>query len=136
MRNRGSERGAAAVEFALVVPLLLVLVMGIAEFGRAYNRQAILSGAAREGARTMALSGTSATAKTAAVNAAAPTLTLMHSNVVITFIDSTTGADSTSTSCGTGLSTRVTVNHTMPYLSRFFGTSKPLKGVAVMRCNG
>ena len=54
-RERSLGTGAAAVEFALVVPLLLVLVLGIAEFGRAYNMQTTLSGAAREGVREMAL---------------------------------------------------------------------------------
>ena len=43
------------MEFALVVPLLLVLVLGIVEFGRAYHVQTTLSGAAREGVREMAL---------------------------------------------------------------------------------
>ncbi len=33
------ERGAAAVEFALVLPLLVALVLGIVDFGRAYNQQ-------------------------------------------------------------------------------------------------
>ncbi|WJZ67469.1 pilus assembly protein [Kocuria rosea] len=50
-----SERGAAAVEFALVVPILLVLLLGIIEFGRAYNVQISLTHAARETARTMAI---------------------------------------------------------------------------------
>ena len=50
-----SERGAAAVEFALVVPILIVLVLGIAEFGRAFFIQSTISGAAREGVRRMAL---------------------------------------------------------------------------------
>ena len=49
------QRGASAVEFALIVPLLIVLVLGIAEFGRAFQVQGTLSAAAREGARAMAL---------------------------------------------------------------------------------
>jgi len=47
-----SDRGAAAVEFALVAPILILLVVGIAEFGRAYNVQNSLSAAAREGVRS------------------------------------------------------------------------------------
>lgn len=45
------ERGGAMVEFALVVPLLLVLMMGIIDFGRAWNVKQALTDAAREGAR-------------------------------------------------------------------------------------
>jgi hypothetical protein len=51
----GSDRGAVIVEFALIVPILLVLLVGIIEFGRAYNTQISLQGAAREGARALAL---------------------------------------------------------------------------------
>ncbi len=39
-RRMRSERGAAVVEFALVVPILIALVFGIAEFGRAYFTRA------------------------------------------------------------------------------------------------
>jgi Flp pilus assembly protein TadG len=39
------------VEFALVVPLLLVLLVGIIEFGRAWNCHQVITDAAREGAR-------------------------------------------------------------------------------------
>ena len=49
------ERGAAIVEFALVVPVLLVLLLGIMEYSKAFNAQSSLAAAAREGARTMAL---------------------------------------------------------------------------------
>jgi Flp pilus assembly protein TadG len=49
------ERGAAVVEFALVVPILLMLLVGIIEFGRAYSVMVSLQGASREGARALAL---------------------------------------------------------------------------------
>jgi Flp pilus assembly protein TadG len=49
------ERGAAAVEFALLLPVLLLLVFGIIDFGRALNAQITLTQAAREGARLAAL---------------------------------------------------------------------------------
>jgi Flp pilus assembly protein TadG len=43
------------VEFAIVLPILLMLLMGIIEFGRAYNTQLALQASAREGARVAAL---------------------------------------------------------------------------------
>ena len=49
--KRGSDRGAAAVEFALVVPVLLIVVFGIIDFGRMLNAQLQVTEAAREGAR-------------------------------------------------------------------------------------
>jgi Flp pilus assembly protein TadG len=51
----GNEKGQNLVEFALVVPLLLLLVIGIAEFGRAWMTQNILTGAAREAVRLLAV---------------------------------------------------------------------------------
>lgn len=53
-RARG-ERGAAAVEFALIVPLLAMIVFGIVDFGWAINRDTMVNNAAREGAREGAL---------------------------------------------------------------------------------
>jgi Flp pilus assembly protein TadG len=53
---RRGERGAAAVEFALVVPFLLLLVFGIISYGYMLSfRQAVSQGAA-EGARAAAVS--------------------------------------------------------------------------------
>ena len=54
------ERGAATVEFALILPLLVLLVFGIVQFSLAYNRQQGLHAAAREGARMASLPSTTA----------------------------------------------------------------------------
>jgi Flp pilus assembly protein TadG len=45
------ERGAAVIEFALVVPIFFLLVWGGLNFSRAYQRLNVLTGALREGAR-------------------------------------------------------------------------------------
>ncbi|MEY4873904.1 MAG: hypothetical protein RJB41_606 [Actinomycetota bacterium] len=55
------DRGAAVLEFALIVPLMLIMLVGIIEFGRAYNVVISLQGAVREGARSLALGNSSAT---------------------------------------------------------------------------
>lgn len=56
-RTGGAERGASAVEFALVLSLLFMLVFGIIQFGLAYNRYQGLQAAAREGARIASIGG-------------------------------------------------------------------------------
>ena len=49
---RGNEEdGAAAVEFALLLPLLVVLLFGFIQFGTAFNTKIQATNAAREGAR-------------------------------------------------------------------------------------
>ena len=46
-----SERGQTAVEFALVAPLLIVLLLGVIQVGLAFNHYVTLTDAARAGAR-------------------------------------------------------------------------------------
>jgi len=125
-----TERGATAVEFALIVPLLIVLVLGIVEFGHAFQVQGTLSAAAREGVRLMALQNDPAAARAAVRNAATslkPEIT--DAQIVIS-----------PASCpvlnGGSTSVRLTITYPMPYLTGFFGTGLNLSGTGVMRCNG
>ncbi|GAA1254654.1 TadE family protein [Oryzihumus leptocrescens] len=76
------DRGAAAVEMALILPVLLFVLMGLIDFGRAYNTQIQLSQAAREGARFEALgfdNGTVDTHVNAAASSISPTVDWAHS---------------------------------------------------------
>jgi len=50
-----NEKGASAVEFALILPILIMLVFGIFQFGIAYNNYITITHAAREGARLAAV---------------------------------------------------------------------------------
>jgi Flp pilus assembly protein TadG len=67
LRHRGSERGAALVEVAITLPLLLLVCVGILEFGRAYQTWQVLTNAAREGARIAVLPGMNDAAVTSRV---------------------------------------------------------------------
>ena len=51
-RSIRDEGGQAAVEFALVIPFLLIMLVGIVEFGRAWNEHQVITDAARETARS------------------------------------------------------------------------------------
>jgi Flp pilus assembly protein TadG len=53
--GRRSESGQALVEFALLLPVILLLVVGMLEFARAWNLHQAMTDAAREGARRMVL---------------------------------------------------------------------------------
>jgi Flp pilus assembly protein TadG len=54
-RRHRSERGAVLVEAAIALPLLLLVVLGIIDFGRLFQRYEVLTNAAREGARIAVL---------------------------------------------------------------------------------
>ena len=71
--KRGRERGAAAVEMAIVLPVLIALVFGIIDFSRIFSGIIAAQQGAREGVRLAALAPnyTSAQAKTRAEAAGA-----------------------------------------------------------------
>ncbi len=64
--SRARDRGTSTVEFAIVVPLLLMLVFGIIDFGRMASAHVRLSAAARAAAQVYALGGSGSQATQAA----------------------------------------------------------------------
>lgn len=126
---RASERGAVAVEFALLAPVLIMILLGIMEFGRAYNVQATLTNAARDGVRVMAIDNSQASARTAS-KAAATALTppLQDSNIEFLASD---GSDK----CSATRQITVTVKYT---LSTMTGIAGPfaMTGKGTMLCGG
>jgi Flp pilus assembly protein TadG len=131
-RSKPGERGAAAVEFALILPILLLLVLGLVEFSRVFNVQISLSNAAREGARHMAinhdsadpLDDPSADAKKAAI-LAAPSVN-----------PSVAEGDITLNNCTTDPAVTMTINYDVDLLTGFFGETLQLTGTGVMLCGG
>jgi hypothetical protein len=121
------DRGAAAVEFALVAMLLLTLVFGIAEFGRMWYLQSSLAAAARDGARTMAVENDAAAAEDQA-------------EAVFVGGDLTTTVIGPSTGCESGLDATASLTYEAEFMTGFFdpilGDSVTLSGKGVMRCGG
>ena len=59
---RGNDRGAALVEFAVVLPLLMALLLGMVEFGLAFRDWLTINSASRSGARVGTAAGQNAAA--------------------------------------------------------------------------
>ena len=122
--KRESERGAAAVEFAILLPLLLMLVLGTIEFGRAYNAQITLTNAARDGVRVMAIGKDPAAAKNKAQLAAASVSTIPTTDITL----------STDT-CPAGSQVTLTIKYTLSTITGIAGPF-PMTGKGVMLCGG
>src|SRR5687767_10823164 len=57
--TKRNQRGAALIETAITIPIVLLISVGIFEFGRAYQTWQVLTNAAREGARVSIIAGKS-----------------------------------------------------------------------------
>ncbi|MFD1214474.1 TadE/TadG family type IV pilus assembly protein [Arthrobacter sp. GCM10027362] len=126
MRKAESERGAVAVEFALILPILVALLLGIMEFGLAYNAQITVTGAAREGARAMAVENNPDAARRAArAAAAALDPALADGQIAIS-----------PAACAAGRTATVVITYELDSVTGFFGPGVKLTGKAAMRCGG
>lgn len=135
MKPKQKERGAVAVEMAILLPLLLLILVGTMEFGRVFNVQVSMTQAAREGARYAAIHYKDTNLNvTAATLAAAPSLSGLP-----------VGVTNNAGSCTSGSNVTVTTKVSLPSLSGFldagfFGSPgmfpMNLTGIGVMRCGG
>ena len=131
----GSARGAELIEFALVAPLLILLLAGIFDFGMMFRTFEAVTNAAREGARVGVLPGYAPSDVEDRVDAymAASGLTGSYT-VAVANMPVATGA-------GTFTARSVTVNYTYQFailgvIGAPFGgnfTTIPLRAVSVMR---
>lgn len=125
--GRFDDSGAAAVELALVMPLLILLVMGVIRMGQLFNTQISFTAAAREGVRTMAIENDAAVARQVAIDAAPTVLPALTAGEI---------AVSPGT-CSPGSNVQVTVTRPVTYDIPLWGTfSYNVRGVGVMRCGG
>jgi Flp pilus assembly protein TadG len=126
-----SDRGAAAVEFALLLPLLVLIVFGVIDFGRAINAQITLTQAAREGARALALG--QSTYQSRALSAA-----LGLSGVTVTDQPDSLGVTGCPAGAAqTGDDAVVHVSYTFSFVTPIgyiFGPTKTLTAEGVMPC--
>jgi Flp pilus assembly protein TadG len=136
--SRASERGAVAVEFAIVMPILVLLLLGIMEISRAYNAQASVSAAAREAVRVMAMSDRStaaiAAAKLNAIGVAKDTAVSLRPGLQDSNVQFGTPCPSTILS-GTNPQTTVTITYTLSTITGIVGpVTMTAKGA--MLCGG
>jgi Flp pilus assembly protein TadG len=94
LRTRAERRGTAAVEFAFLLPGIMILLMGIIEVGRLIELQQVLTNAVREGARQAATGQMTNTQVQAVVTQYISVAGFSTSNATVTVQDLTTsGAD-------------------------------------------
>jgi hypothetical protein len=77
-----NQKGASAVEFAIILPVLVMLIFAIFEFGIAFNNYIALTHAAREGARLAAVAEEEDIIKQEIIERA-PTVSIEEDNIII-----------------------------------------------------
>ena len=127
----GKERGAAAVEFALVALLFVTMIMGAIDFGHAWGVQANLSQATRDAAREMAIQDNETRAETRFYTSFRPIGASETQAATATVSFTRTGTPGDEGCRDTAVGTYVS-----PTLTGFFSESFTLKARGVMRCGG
>lgn len=124
-RTVTDESGAAAIELALLIPVLITILFGIIEFGLGFNASITVTQAAREAVRPLAL-GKGTSAADVAGRAAASPLTVVVDQMV-----------PSSGLCTSGTNASVRVNYAFSYDIPFFKSDTiTIRRKAVMKCGG
>ncbi|WP_203785453.1 TadE/TadG family type IV pilus assembly protein [Paractinoplanes rishiriensis] len=122
------------MEMAIVLPLLLLLVFGLIDFGRVMQQQILLTEAVREGARVGALNGTAADVQAQVAGTVGAGAALSYPAITVCTNSSTASADATVTA-------QRTFSAATPIFSvmQLFGGSSftiTLSATGVMACLG
>ncbi|OBR90315.1 MULTISPECIES: TadE/TadG family type IV pilus assembly protein [Clostridium] len=127
LKNLKNEKGQALVEFAIILPILLLIVMGIVQFGMVINSYLTIENASREGARAGIIGSTDQEIQYLIV-ATSPNLDPKNLTVTIT-------PDESSRRSGDSLIVKVTYkyNLTVPIISSLFNNVIVLNGQTTMR---
>lgn len=137
MSSLRDETGAAVVEFALVLVLLLTLLVGLIQFGLAFYTQLTLQHAAREGARVFAITQdvplTKSRTKIAAGQLNPP---LDEATEIDTGTVAVDGTFSVSPTCTNGAQSGVQVRRAFTISLPIFTMPVQLEATGVMRCGG
>lgn len=99
MREGSPDRGQALVEMVLSLPIFLVLIFGILEFGNMWRTYQITTNVAREGARVASLPGTDEPDVTSAVRSRIEAAGLDSTKVTVTFNGGAGLCDETTGNC-------------------------------------
>ncbi len=129
----GNEQGSATLEFAIVLPMLLMFLFGIIEFGRVMSVRSVLNSSAREGARVAILPGATNSDVLAKINQELSHAGLSYDDFEFTPSDLSTAPRDNP------ITIRVRINYeSIAWVPGFFpglgGTQ--LEGVTVMRKEG
>ena len=127
----GSERGQAAVEFAMVVPLLCLIIIAILHFGKVMNYWLDLNQVASEGARKAAVNTFADSSEAEAYIRSRLETTELRDGGTTSI--PTEAAVAICAPEGTGVGDPVTVQVTVPYSLPFIGSTITLRGTATMR---
>ena len=115
-RFKGRENGVAAVEFALILPVLMLILFGILNYGILLYDQAVITNAAREGARWGAINTSAAIGCSGTATGNADPCQIANSYTAANLISFGSSVTSTSTASGSGTSgTTVTVTVSYPF---------------------
>ncbi len=124
LKLKGSTEGQSLVEFALVLPILMILILGMIEFGWILNAKITITSAAREGARYYAVS------KDASKVMETVERTTVNSGLNITEVLSEIQEDYIEDIHNVKVTVRASVN---PIIGLFYNDSVDMESIAVMR---
>ncbi|BBH67335.1 hypothetical protein ACTI_40200 [Actinoplanes sp. OR16] len=120
-RSARGDGGAVAIEFAIILPVLLLILFAIIDMGRMLQQQIQLTEAAREGARLGALNGTTTDVKNKVQN-------IVGSGVALTY---PSGPTLCTSGAAVGTDAVVTVNRAFQPVTPITSMIKRLSGKTV-----